>query len=1108
MRKTTSPFPLISKAHRRACVRFVEALRLQNAHEQNPAFASEISRIDPLPHQHIAVYKRMLEQPRLRFLLADDAGAGKTIMSGLYIREMLSRQLLRRILIAPPAGLVGNWQRELDHLFNLDFDIVSGADARAGNPFAGEGSNRLIVSVDTLAADSAFGRLASDETPAYDLVIFDEAHKLSVRKDSDGRLDRTNRYRLAEAIAGCPVDGERWQLPWRTHHLLLLTATPHMGKDFPYYGLWRLLEPEVLSTQDAFHNYPQDARRRHFIRRTKEEMVRYDGEPIYPTRVSNTLAYALSDDEQDLYDATTEYLDLYYNQARMLNRSAMHLAKSVFQRRLVSSTYALLQSFKRRDEKLLNLIEAVRDARLSEAQLEQQQARLGRIQDVFEEMTADEEALGEGEEQSEQMEEEILAAVATVSLDKLEEEREEVQRLVDRAETVYARGTESKFQRLLEVLDDPDYRDEKMIIFTEHRDTLTFIVRRLEALGYTGKIVQIHGGMPYPDRDEQVERFRREVEDGGAQYLVATDAAGEGINLQFCWLMVNYDVPWNPARLEQRMGRIHRYGQAHDPVIIMNLVAKDTREGRVQQTLLDKLERIRRELGSDKVFDVIGDVLEDMSIKTYIERALSGDVQEAQSELEERMTTERVRAVEKQREEAYGGHDDVKSRLPALREKRRQEKFRHLLPGYVQQFLARAAPLLGLEIRGDLDDMFYLEAAEAGALDPFVPFLEAYPEPARRRMTTHKPGYNETCIWLHPGEPIFDRLQALVTDRFRRDARRGAMFADASADAPYLLYFVETGIERKADASLPRLDAPETRGTTFAAIRVDAAQQMDVVPPEQLLLLRPYDGPKGPALDVIAHSETVRPRVRQFAEERVAGPMAADERARLQDTMEERVRFLKQGYRYRKAQLAEQRSELRKQRRDNVPGAEKRYVEVKQQQRALEQLEREATQTVRREPELIRPKRAEEMACALVVPSHDPEDKERRTEEIEEQAMHVAMAHERAQGATVRDVSTPEKARAAGLSDWPGFDVLAERPDGETRGIEVKGRARVGEIRLSENEWRAAITHRDDFWLYVVYDCATASPRLLRIQNPHARLVATPTGDVVIDEAEIFQNAT
>jgi len=1087
----------------------VEAERLRNAHLHNPTFASEISRIDPLPHQRIAVYERMLEQPRLRFLLADDAGAGKTIMSGLYIREMLSRRLLRRVLIVPPAGLVGNWQRELDHLFSLNFDIVSGSDARSGNPFAGPESDQLIVSVDTLAADSAFARLGEEDTEPYDLVIFDEAHKLSVRKDTDGRLDKTNRYKLAEAIAGIREEGERWHLPWRAHHLLLLTATPHMGKDFPYYGLWRLLEPNVLSTQDAFQSYPRDARRRHFIRRTKEEMVDYEGEPIYPTRNSDTLKYELSDDERQLYEATTEYLDLYYNQAGMLNRSAVHLAKSVFQRRLASSTFALLQSFRRREEKLSDLIEAVREARITEDEIAQRQARLNRLQDVFQKMTADEEALGEGLEASEAMEEEILAAVGDISIEKLEEERAEVQRLVARAEEVYAQGSESKFQRLLQVLDDPEYEDEKMIIFSEHRDTVSFIVRRLEELGYTGRIAQIHGGMPHDERDQQVEFFRRNVKDGGAQYLIATDAAGEGINLQFCWLMVNYDVPWNPARLEQRMGRIHRYGQDHDPVIIMNLVAKKTREGRVQRTLLDKLDRIRQELGSDKVFDVIGEVLEDVSIRDYIERVLDGADEEAVcEEIESRVTEERVQDVEQEREEAYGGHDDVRSRLPELREKREREKFKHLLPGYVQQFVSRAAPLIGLDIEGNLDGYFRFRAREDGALEPFWPILESYPEEARDRITTHKPGYNEQCIWLHPGEPLFDRLQSFVVDRYRAAALRGAMFADASADRPYLLYFLDVGIERAADEDLSAFDTAEMRGERFVAVRVNEDKQRQQVTPESLLLLQPYDGSKAKALDTIAISGEMKERARAYARENIADRMAQEERDRLRSTVDERVRFLKRGFDFQKAQLAERRREIREQKKQNVPGAENDYAEVKRQQRDLKRREEKALKTVRREPELVGPSGAEMVACALVVPSDKPEDQMRRDDEVEEIAMREAMAHERVRGASVKDVSAPEQARAAGLPDWPGFDLLSEHPETGMRGIEVKGRARVGDIVLHDNEWSAAINQREDYWLYVVYDCGTSDPRLIRIQDPFGRLVAQPKGDMVIDEQEIFRAAS
>ena len=278
--------------------------------------------------------------------------------------------------------------------------------------------------------------------------------------------------------------------------------------------------------------------------------------------------------------------------------------------------------------------------------------------------------------------------------------------------------------------------------------------------------------------------------------------------------------------------------------------------------------------------------------------------------------------------------------------------------------------------------------------------------------------------------------------------------------------------------------------------------------PEQLLLLQPYDGAKSKAINVIAHSESIRSRVREFAETEVAGQMMEDEQDRLQSTLDERIRFLKQGYRYRKAQLAEQRSELRKQVRDEVPGAKKRYAEIKEQQRELDDQEAEAVETIRREPDLIRPIEAQEMACALVVPTRDPDDTKRQTKEIEARAMKEAMAFEQARGATVEDVSEPPLSRARGLGDWPGYDVLSERPDGSMRAIEVKGRARVGDVTLSENEWRAAITQREDYWLYVVYDCATANPRLLRIQDPHGSVVARPTGDVVIDETEVFQNAT
>ena len=378
----TGPLGMDFSADPEAVSAVAEAHRLASGHLFNPAFATETSLIDPLPHQRIAVYQRMLHQSPLRFLLADDAGAGKTIMTGLYVREMLSRRLLRRVLILPPAGLVGNWEREMRTLFRLPFHIVGSTEARAGNPFLGPESDLVIVSVDTLAGERMFGHLKDSQTGPYDLVVFDEAHKLSADRQPDFRVRKTDRYRLAEALAGAePDDKDRWELPWSAQHLLLLTATPHMGKDHPYYYLWRLLLPDALSTYDAFEEFPGDSRQRHFIRRTKEEMVHFDRRPLYPQRNCDTLSYELSQGpggEQELYDETTEYMRYHYNWAKALNRSAARLAMSVFQRRLASSTYALLRSFERRLEKLENFIDDIRSGRLSEEQLARRQQRLGR----------------------------------------------------------------------------------------------------------------------------------------------------------------------------------------------------------------------------------------------------------------------------------------------------------------------------------------------------------------------------------------------------------------------------------------------------------------------------------------------------------------------------------------------------------------------------------------------------------------------------------------------------------------------------------------------------------------------------------------------------------
>lgn len=1092
-----------------------EGERLSFGHMSNPAFATETSHIDPLPHQRIAVYEHMLKQFPLRFLLADDAGAGKTIMSGLYIREMIARRLIKRILIVSPAGLIGNWHRELSTLFSLQFGIVDGADARNNNPFLGEDSDFLIVSVDTLTGPRMFSRLREPSVIPYDLVIFDEAHKLSMNRGIDLRVKKTERYKLAEALCGVSMVDEGWRLPWAAHHVLLLTATPHQGKDYPYYALWRLLEPEVLSTPEAFDEYPAERRHAHFIRRTKEEMVHLNGKPLYPKRISDTLGYDLNQgtiSEQTLYDETTDYMRYVYNRAKMLNRSAAQLAMSVLQRRLASSTYALLRSFERRIDKLDDLIRQVQEGKLTEEQLVVLQRRLAEEDDVLDTKTADEEGTKDGREESEISEERLLAGVIAASLTDLFVERDQVIALRDLARKVYNHGSESKFDKLREVLTDPRFVGEKFIVFTEHRDTLDYLFQRLSGMGYTGQIAQIHGGMYYTERQDQVERFRLPHEDGGARFMICTDAAAEGINLQFCWIMINFDVPWNPARLEQRMGRIHRYGQNHDPVHIVNLVAPKTREGLVIQTLLDKIEAIRNSLGSEKVFDSIGRLFEGVSLRTYMEQALVEGAETVAKSIEGRLTQEQVEALAAQERMLYGDGGDVKCQLPRLRDDLQKEAYCRLLPGYVRHYIEKAAPLVGIEIEGDMEGCFSMRSANKGAVDPLLHTLELYPTQQRNCLTFIRPTSEQKnlAIWVHPGEPVFECFRSMVSDKLGDKALRGAIFLDPTAEKPYLFHLALVSIVRQADSELPDLANESILNCQLVGVKQYDGTEIALCPIEHLLLLK-GDHVLPPAAQRLAMTaEKLKDQAEAFIVERVARNMAIQRRQILLDTLQEREQFLQRGFDYQDAELAAARFIQSQKARSGNAASVRSLKEIKEQQRSLAQRRATALATIRREPELIAPGNLTFLAHALVVPSTNPEDMERHDAEVEKVAMDIVCAFEEAAGATVKDVHTPPLARAAGLTDNPGFDMLSVYParsDGEQpvqRAIEVKGRANTGNVEISANEWARAANLRDGYWLYVVYDCATPTPRLVRVKDPFGNLLAKSKGSMLISASQIL----
>ncbi len=1081
---------------------FIEGERLRYGHLFSPVFGTETALIDPLPHQIIAVYRHMLSQPRLRFLLADDAGAGKTIMTGLYIREMLSRRLLRRVLIVPPAGLVGNWKREMRVLFSLQFREVTGADCRDENPFAGPGSELVIASVDTLAGGRAFERLAAPETEPYDLVVFDEAHKLSAMRNADGSYETTDRYKLAELLAGADALQETRpprRLSWHAHHLVLLTATPHMGKDFPYFALWRLLEPAVFRTVDAFNAFPAEARTQYFLRRTKEEMIRFDGTRIYPTRLSHTAGYDLTALEWELYEQLTDYVRFHYNRARVLNRSAARLAMSILQRRAASSTWALLRSLERRRDRLSDLISNVVARALSEEQLQADQRRL-RIADIEEERTSDEEGTVDGREERDVVEEDAMGATTATTLAELRAEKTHVEELLALAQRVYERGDESKFDRLWEVIRDSEFRDEKLLIFTEHRDTMDYLVHRLEGMGYTGQVARIHGGMPYPEREAQMEEFRKRC-----RFMVATDAAGEGINLQFCWIMANYDIPWNPARIEQRFGRIHRYKQTHDPVVLVNLVANKTREGRVLRTLLDKLESIRRELGSDKVFDVIGRQFQGVSLAEIIMRAVVEDrADQEASRVEGFLTTEQVRAIQEADTKLRNTGGDVVSLLPSLLAQRDRDQLHRLLPGYVHSFIQKSAPRLGVAIRGDLGGRFHLERLPIALGLALEEATGGRPLP----VTVHKPGPDDNVLWLRPGEPFFDRYRSYFCERVAEIALRGAVFVDPYAAEPYLYHLGLVTVVRIADPDFPEsFRVPQVLDVRLTAITQSLDGEPLPCPVEQLMVLRPAEHVPPTAWPAHERIDAAIARAERYFRSSVLGPLVEEHRRRLTISLKDRGEFLRKGFDYQEAELLDLRARLREQANKGEQAASRHLEEVRRWQQELKAREERALAILRREIELVEPGDVTFLAHALVLPSADPEDRERHDKEVERIAMQVARAYEEAQGAQVHDVSTPEKARLIGLDQWPGFDLLSRRRDGEQRCIEVKGRRAVGDVELKENEWAKAAILRDQYWLYVVYDCAGAHPRLLRVQDPFGSLLFKARGGVIIDEQAVFQAA-
>ena len=738
-----------------------EALRTHLAHVFDPQFAVSVSQVDPLPHQLDAVYKHLLPLPRIRFLLADDPGAGKTIMAGLLTRELMQRQDVRRVLVLCPKALTDQWRRELWERFRQRFMLLTGESiAGTFGQNAWVEHDCVVASIDLAIQEHILPGL---EQAAWDLVIFDEAHKLSAyRYGVHGKIDKTRRYLLAEKLAE------------RTKHLLLMTATPHRGDDENFRLLLALLDGTVFASIQGMRRALARDRSPYFLRRMKEAMRHFDGRPLFLPRTVETTAYPLEPHEQALYDAVTDYVANGLERAESDRNRTGGLALTVLQRRLASSLYAITRSLECRRDRLSEELERAWGS--------------GRITRQSIDLADDPDADDETSELTDEQEDALSAASTARTPVELAAEIELLRGLVAKAYAAMAHGAEKKLRELRAVVESRIVADraEKILIFTEHRDTLIYLTEQVRSWGYT--VCNIHGRMKLLDRIAAEKEFR-----GPTQFMIATDAAGEGINLQFCRVMINWDIPWNPNRLEQRMGRIHRYGQEFE-VQIVNLVADSTREGAVLIRLMEKLDRMRESLGHDQVYDVISGVLDsgqvrlDALIREAILKRRSLDAILAELDFVDGESSHAA-AREALGEALATAHID----LAFIGGEQRESKERRLTPEYVERFFVDALTYLGGRLAPGSDRDWRLELVPADLRRLVRAANVGEPATEQRLITFRKERLRKDppAEFVAPGHPLFDVVLGRVLEQGRPALARGTAFVDREAREPSLIWLLE-----------------------------------------------------------------------------------------------------------------------------------------------------------------------------------------------------------------------------------------------------------------------------------------------------------------------------
>lgn len=1008
---------------------FLEAHRIRNAFQFDPYYGVSVSQVDALPHQIEAVYHYILKNPNIRFLLADDPGAGKTIMAGLVIKELKYRGLVNRTLIIVPGHLKEQWLREMKERFQERFIIVD-----RGVMNASWGQNiwvdrpQIITSLDFAKQDDVMFALKDS---SWDLVIVDEAHKMSAYKYGE-KIDKTARYRFGELISNI------------AKYLLFLTATPHRGDPENFRLFLDLLQPGFFANTEMLTQSIHDKDNPLFLRRLKEDLKGFNGDPLFPPRKVETIKYRLSDDEKNLYNAVTKYVEEYFNRALQKEKRNVTFALTILQRRLASSVRAVRRSLERRRDRLKDLL------------------RKGQL---IQEVGYPEEYLEDLEESKRwEKEEELLEKLTSAeTLDELRAEIDKLQELVVLAREAEKHEIETKLMKIKEVLDLQKVRETgtKLLIFTESRDTMEYLEEKLRKWGYT--VAVIHGGMNMDSRIRAEHEFKNR-----AQIMVATEAAGEGINLQFCWLMVNYDIPWNPNRLEQRMGRIHRYGQQNE-VHIYNLVAVDTREGRILEKLFEKLDRMKEHLGSDRVFDVIGDVLSGTSLKDLIIDAISNrrSMDDILAEMELVPDEEVIRRIREATMEALATRHVDLSRIVG---EQRLAAENRLVPEYIEKFFLRAAQKLNIKVDKRHDDFWRVVSVPFEVRNQPYEFTVKYGEVQREYLKVAFDkgiAFKGQAEFVTMGHPLMEAVLETVLRQYHQDASKGAVFIDPSGKMDGLLWFIVGEVkDGKGDIAGRRL------------LCMYQAKDGKLLPmsPSVVWDLKPAESGK-----TCRQSADIAPLSREevvaFSVDHLLEPYRKELLGQRQRDAKIKEKY---GLKSIDSMILESEAKLADYETRKIKGESIPDVTISQEHRKREDLARKKERLlddIRAQTNLY-PSEPEVLSVIRVVPGTPVSEETASNDEIETVGMEVAMRYERNQGRLPEDVST----------QCLGYDIRSVDPDsGVYRYIEVKARARSGAIAMTPNEWLMANRLGEEYWLYVVEEAASA-PVLYTLQNPAAKL--------------------